>query len=193
MGTPSMTYNGSLLALIEVPPRIRTCAPDPGSPLFGMMLTPAARPWIMLSTFVTTPTLAVDASTEETDPVMASRRWLPYPVTTTASRIAAAGRRARSTLAVAPTVTVTSCISSAYPIRVARILYVPPEMSEIVKPPSERLAASRRVPSSRTITPESGSWVCASVTLPEIEPVDCCAGSWEGAAQMRPPRSTGTT
>ena len=34
MGTPSITYNGSLLALIDVPPRMRTCAPAPGSPLF---------------------------------------------------------------------------------------------------------------------------------------------------------------
>src|SRR5258705_5175397 len=61
MGTPSMTYNGSLLALIEVPPRIRTCAPDPGSPLFGMMLTPAAPPRIIVATFLSTPAVALVA------------------------------------------------------------------------------------------------------------------------------------
>jgi hypothetical protein len=44
IGTPSITYSGSLLALIDVPPRMRTCAPAPGSPLFGVIITPATRP-----------------------------------------------------------------------------------------------------------------------------------------------------
>src|SRR2546425_166628 len=93
IGTPSMTYRGSFLALTELPPRIRICAPAPGSPLFWVISTPAARPWIIWSTLVMTPTFAASALTVETDPVMASRRCVPYPVTTTGSRIAAAGAR----------------------------------------------------------------------------------------------------
>ena len=77
MGTPSTTYSGSLLALIDVPPRMRICAPAPGSPLFWIMVTPATRPWIIWLGLVTTPTLASSASTVETDPVIASRRCVP--------------------------------------------------------------------------------------------------------------------
>src|SRR3989449_2743854 len=93
IGTPSMTYRGSFLALTELPPRIRICAPAPGSPLFWVISTPAARPWIIWSTLVMTPTFAASALSVETDPVIASRRCVPYPVTTTGSRIAAAGAR----------------------------------------------------------------------------------------------------
>src|SRR5437773_11545892 len=44
IGTPSITYSGSLDALSDVQPRMRTCAPAPGSPLFVITSTPAARP-----------------------------------------------------------------------------------------------------------------------------------------------------
>src|SRR2546425_534515 len=54
------------------------------------MVTPAALPCTIWLTLETTPTFAALPSIVETDPVMASRRWVPYPVTTTASRIAAA-------------------------------------------------------------------------------------------------------
>src|SRR5258707_326695 len=58
IGTPSMTYSGSFVLLIELPPRIRICIPAPGSPLFWMMSTPAARPCSIWSTLVLTPTFA---------------------------------------------------------------------------------------------------------------------------------------
>ena len=108
IGTPSMTYRGSFLALTELPPRIRICAPAPGSPLFWVISTPAARPWIIWSTLVMTPTFAASALTVETDPVMASRRCVPYPVTTTGSRIAAAGARETCAVVVPPAVTAIS-------------------------------------------------------------------------------------
>jgi hypothetical protein len=44
IGTPSITYSGSLPPLIDVPPRIRICTPAPGSPLFCVICTPATRP-----------------------------------------------------------------------------------------------------------------------------------------------------
>ena len=47
IGTPSITYSGALVALMELPPRISTCIPAPGSPLFWVTWTPAARPWII--------------------------------------------------------------------------------------------------------------------------------------------------
>ncbi len=107
IGTPSITYSGSLLALIEVPPRMRNCAPDPGSPLFCVIWTPATRPSIISLTFVITPTSASSASTSATEPVMASRRWLPYPVTTISVRTVARVCSEKSAVVVAPAVTVT--------------------------------------------------------------------------------------
>ena len=76
-GTPSTTYSGSLLALIDVPPRTRICTPPPGSPLFVTICTPVTRPWTSWFAFVMTPLLASSALTCATDPVIASRRWLP--------------------------------------------------------------------------------------------------------------------
>jgi hypothetical protein len=76
-GTPSTTYSGSLLAVIDVPPRMRTCTPPPGSPLFDVTLTPAARAVSSSLALVITPTLARSVFTVATDPVTASRRWVP--------------------------------------------------------------------------------------------------------------------
>jgi len=73
-GTPSTTYSGSLLALIDVPPRMRICTPAPGSPLFCTICTPLTRPCIICVTLVMTPTFAADASIVCTDPEIASRR-----------------------------------------------------------------------------------------------------------------------
>src|SRR5947209_18871105 len=80
IGMPSMMYSGSLLALIDVPPRMRICAPAPGSPLFWVIWTPVARPSIRFVTLAGTAVLAWLASIGETEHVMASRRWVPYPV-----------------------------------------------------------------------------------------------------------------
>jgi hypothetical protein len=49
----------------------------PGSPLFTVTLTPAARPWIRLFTLGTTPTFACSAFTVDTAPVIALRRCVP--------------------------------------------------------------------------------------------------------------------
>ncbi|PYP81628.1 MAG: hypothetical protein DMD35_00725 [Gemmatimonadetes bacterium] len=62
---------------MEVPPRMRTCMPPPGSPLFVVICTPATRPWSSWFAFEITPTLASSAPTVATDPVIASRRWAP--------------------------------------------------------------------------------------------------------------------
>src|SRR6266550_5460876 len=125
IGTPSITYSGSLLLLIELPPRIRICDPAPGSPLFSVISTPAARPESICVTLVVTPTLACAGLIVETDPVMASRRCVPYPVTTTASRSEACGASANCASAVPPAVTVTDCRCGEYPIRVARTSTLP--------------------------------------------------------------------
>jgi len=42
--TPSTTYNGSAVALIDVTPRSRTCNPPPGAPEFCWMSAPATFP-----------------------------------------------------------------------------------------------------------------------------------------------------
>jgi len=69
IATPSMTNSGSLLALIEVPPRIRMCAPAPGSPLFWVTWTPVARPSMSWVTFVGTATLACDRPGDRESPL----------------------------------------------------------------------------------------------------------------------------
>src|SRR5256886_8070944 len=53
IGTPSITYNGSLPAEMELPPRMRTIVPAPGCPLEETTWTPAARPSSASSTDVT--------------------------------------------------------------------------------------------------------------------------------------------
>ncbi len=77
IGTPSMTYNGWSLAEIEEPPRMRICAPAPGSPPFPVTWTPAARPWTSWLTLGWTPTRAVAVFTVATAEVTASRRCVP--------------------------------------------------------------------------------------------------------------------
>jgi hypothetical protein len=63
--------------LIEFPPRILICWPDPGSPEFWVMRTPETRPSIIWLTFVITPTFASGASMVATDPVIARRSCVP--------------------------------------------------------------------------------------------------------------------
>ena len=48
-GTPSTTINGSLLALMEVPPRKRKVLPEPGAPSFDVTFNPATLPMINCS------------------------------------------------------------------------------------------------------------------------------------------------
>ena len=74
---------------------------------------------------VTTPTFACVALTDETDPVIASRRCDPYPVTTTGSSSEACGASPKCTSAVPPGVTATDCCCGAYPIKVTRTTAVP--------------------------------------------------------------------
>ena len=113
MGTPSMTYSGSLLALMEVPPRMRTWAPAPGSPPSSVTFTPATRPASMPFTFGMTPTLASAPLTVTTEPVIASRRCVPYPTVTTSERNAATGLRETLSVAVPPADTGTCCCTAA--------------------------------------------------------------------------------
>src|SRR5690349_21106812 len=54
-GTPSITINGSLLALREAPPRMRMVLPLPGAPPFDMIETPGALPAINCSGVVIDP------------------------------------------------------------------------------------------------------------------------------------------
>ena len=56
----------------------------------------------------------------DTDPVIASRRWLPYPVTTTSLSVAATATTVKSTVAVPPAVTVTGLSCAPNPMRATR-------------------------------------------------------------------------
>ena len=75
-GMPSITYSGSLLALIEFVPRMCTLAPEPGIPLFTSTSTPAALPWRAFERAVVGAALTRRSSplTDATAPVT-SRFW----------------------------------------------------------------------------------------------------------------------
>ena len=70
-GMPSTTYNGSLFAVSELVPRIRTLAPTPGMPELLSTCTPAARPCSAVLTVDVGAARMVTASplTEATAPV----------------------------------------------------------------------------------------------------------------------------
>ena len=67
-GTPSITMSGSLLLVMDVPPRIRIEMAPPGSPL-SMMLTPATLPWMSCSALKTRPGLNSSGVTASITPV----------------------------------------------------------------------------------------------------------------------------
>jgi len=122
---------------------------------------------------------------------MASRRWVPYPVTTTASRIAAAGVKVMFAVTVPPGVMVTSCNCGLYPIRVARRRWMPAGMPLRRKLPSPRVSMRCGDPAMATSTLERVCCVVASMTLPVTAPVESCAPS--RTAHNKPLKSTGTT
>src|SRR5690606_32802973 len=77
IGKPSMTYSGSLLALIEFAPRMRMEAPPPGSLLDCVTCTPGALPAINRSTYCLKPVLKSAASKDATEPVRSLFCWVP--------------------------------------------------------------------------------------------------------------------
>ena len=86
-GKPSTTYNGSLLALIEVPPLIRILKAASGPPSERTTCTPAALAAMAPSKeavliFSISSDLIVD-----TAPVKSLRLTEPYPTTTTSSSL----------------------------------------------------------------------------------------------------------
>ena len=164
-------YSGSLLALIDVPPRMRICAQAPGSPLFCVIWTPVARPSIRFVTLTGTAVWTLAASMVATDPVIASRRWVPYPVVTTSCRTAAWRSREKITLTAPPLGTATTCTGALNPIRRARTVCEPEGTPPMVKVPSGPDTAPRLVPSTKTLTSATGCWVVASTTLPVMVPV----------------------
>ena len=66
-GTPSMTYSGSLLALIEVVPRMRIEMPPPGS-LLSTTCTPATLFWMSCAGLMMRPGLNCAAPSDVTAP-----------------------------------------------------------------------------------------------------------------------------
>ncbi len=68
-GMPSTTISGSLLALIEVAPRMRMVVPPPGS-LFSTTCTPAALLWMSSVGVMMRPVLKFSDVTLVTAPMM---------------------------------------------------------------------------------------------------------------------------
>ena len=85
IGKPSITYNGSLLAFIEVPPRILILNEASGPPSDCTTCTPAAFEAMAPSKLVV---LIFSISSDlivDTAPVKSLRLTEPYPTTTTSS------------------------------------------------------------------------------------------------------------
>ena len=111
-GTPSMTYNGSLLAVIEPVPRTRTRNPPPGSPVFETTWTPAALPCSPLLS-VTVGAAGVSNCSPEIDataPVRFRFSTLPYPMATIGFNSIALACRLRSSAVSWPSAS-TSVVS----------------------------------------------------------------------------------
>ncbi len=68
-GTPSITYKGCWLERMVLAPRMRICAPAPGSPLFWVICTPAILPCINCSGVAAVVRLKSSSLTEPTAPV----------------------------------------------------------------------------------------------------------------------------
>jgi hypothetical protein len=77
IGTPSMTYSGSLPPEIDDEPRTRTVMAAPGVPEFCTTCTPASRPCSTWFTDVTGISSTVSGRSDETAPAMSPRRCSP--------------------------------------------------------------------------------------------------------------------
>ncbi len=75
-GTPSMTNSGSLLALIDVPPRIRTAIPPPGS-LLSTTCTPGTFALMSSSGLMMRPGLNSFGVTATAEPVLSRASCVP--------------------------------------------------------------------------------------------------------------------
>ena len=82
-GTPSTTINGSLEALIEVPPRSLSVLPEPGAPSLEVTLRPATLPITSCSGVANEPCTKFFSLITVAEPVRSLVRWVPYPMTTT--------------------------------------------------------------------------------------------------------------
>ena len=87
LGKPSMTYKGSLLWVMEIPPRTRMEMEEPGPPSDWVTCTPATRPAKACVTSEVGVFIKSSLFTETTEPVKSLRLEVPYPITTTSSSI----------------------------------------------------------------------------------------------------------
>src|ERR1051326_1648779 len=98
---------------------------------------------------------------------------------------------AKSTLVIPPALTVTSCVTGLYPMRVTRTCCTPEPSPGRTKLPSLLERTLWDVPVMVMLTSAIGCWVVPSVTLPPMAPVESWAHS--RAVHRRPVTSTGTT
>ena len=108
-GRPSITYNGSVLAVIEPVPRTRTWIPTPGIPEFEVTCTPATLPWRPLERVTVGAAFVSNCSalTDDTAPVRFRRSAAPYPIATTGFSSIALLASWTSATACSPSCTVT--------------------------------------------------------------------------------------
>ena len=81
-GTPSTTNKGPLPLETELVPLMLMLIAPPGSPLAGVTVTPAVRPWKSSSGEAMTPLLKDLSPKETTEPVASLTLRVPYPITT---------------------------------------------------------------------------------------------------------------
>ena len=81
MGTPSMTYSGSLVPLKEVTPRMRTEVLLPGVPEFCVMVSPDALPCSNWSTLGWGILARSTALTDDIEPLISPRFCVPSRAT----------------------------------------------------------------------------------------------------------------
>ena len=161
-GNPSTMNRGSLLCVMEPPPRTRIFISASGEPSVVVICTPASLPCIASTAEATgTPTNA-SASTVATDPVMSFFFTEPYPITTTSSRFCASSRRTTFSGAFLPFSTGISW--DKYPMY-EKTSTLPAGTFASLKLPSKSVMAPVLAPFTCTLTPISGS-PAGSFTVP---------------------------
>ena len=148
--------------VIEFPPRILIVATPPGAPSLFVTTTPAAWPCKASSDLKEGNLTRSVPFTELTDPVTSLFLWVPYPTTTTSSRFKILGTK----FTLRTDFPATGIFNVAYPIKENTRVELLSDTSIAYLPFISEITPLL-VPSKEIFTPIKGSFVVASLIVPD--------------------------